>query len=373
MRNALHAPSSSCTAGPQAQSGRFHAAARVPFGIGALEIAGERVPVAQADAEVRPFGILTTFSHGWVGERQILVVAPLAGGFPVLLRDLVVGLLEHGTVSVTDWLDARYVAAQEGQFGFEDNVAYVAAMMRQLGPQLDVVAVCQGVVAALAATSLISTENPDLAPRSLTLIGGPVDPLANPSRVVRLLREHSLEWFEDNVIEAVPIGYPGEGRLIYPAWRQLMTFSGYLARHVIGRGELFWKLLRDDGDDPIHFSFLKLCLLQMDLTAQHFLENVHNVFHKRALLTGEVIVQNTRIDLKAIRHTALMTIEGEHDDIAAPGQTYAAHAACSCIPEERHAHLLVPGSGHFSLFHGEVLRRIVLPTIAGFFERSADR
>ena len=350
---------------------QIHPPVRSSFGIQPLKIGETTVRVIQSDDLSLPFGILTTFSHLNVGRRRILVVAPLAGGFAVLLRDLVIGLLRHGAVSVTDWLDARYVPAEEGEFGLGDNIRYVMAMMRHLGPNLDVVAVCQGVVAALAATALIAVESPDQAPRSLVLIGGPVDPLASPTRVVRLVRACSLNWFRHSVIEAVPHGFPGEGRLVYPAVYQQMTFSAYLARHLAGRGELFWKLLRDDGEDPIHFPFLRLCLLMMALPKKFFLENIHEVYHRRSLITGGLLDRNKLVNLRAIRHTALMTVEGQDDDIAAPGQTHAAHAACESVPDEWRSHLLVPGAGHFSLFHGEIWRRIVLPEILLFLERAS--
>lgn len=370
MRRARDGTLPESTVKDSASSERIDPPARSLFGLEALRVGQATVRVTQTDHLSLPFGLLTTFSHPKVGPRRILVVAPLAGDFPVLLRDLVVGLLRHDTVSVTDWLDARYVPAHEGQFGLEDNIRYVMAMMRHLGPDLDVVAVCQGVVAALAATALIAAESLDQAPRSLVLIGGPVDPLANPTRVVRLVRARSLQWFQNNVISAVPAGLPGEGRLVYPAVHQRTTFSAYLARHLAARGELLWKLLRDDGEDPVHFPFLKLCLLMMDLPAQFFLENIREVYHRRSLLTGDLLVGDKRVNLRAIRRTALMTIEGQDDDIAAPGQTYAAHAACVSVPAQWRSHLLVPGSGHFSLFHGGIWRQTVLPGILSFLEKA---
>ena len=350
---------------------QIHSPVRSTFGIESLRVGQTTVRVTQSDCLSLPFGILTSFSHLKVGERKILVVAPLASGFAVLLRDLVIGLLRHGTVSVTDWLDARYLLAREGQFGLQDNIRYVLAMMRQLGPDLDVVAVCQGAVAALAATAILSAEDPDRAPRSLVLIGGPVDPLANPTRAVDFARSHSVAWFRKSVIEAVPPGFPGEGRLVYPAVRQQMTFSVYLARHLAGQGELFWKLLRDDGEDPIRSPLLRLCLLMMDLPAKFFLENIREVYHRQSLLTGSLLVGSKPVKLRAIRRTALMTVEGQNDDIAAPGQTYAAHAACAAVPEEWRSHLLVPGAGHFSLFHGGTWRQTVLPEVLSFFERAS--
>jgi poly(3-hydroxybutyrate) depolymerase len=349
----------------------IHSPARQPFGIEKLRVGPETVHVTQSDPLTLPFSVLTTFSHPAAGERRILVVAPLAGGFPVLLRDLVVGLLRHGTVSVTDWLDCRYVPADEGRFGLEDNIRSVMTMMRMLGPGLHVVALCQGVVSALAAAAVLSAGSPDEAPRSLVLIGGPVDPLANPTRAVRAARARSLRWFQNNVIEAVPPGFPGEGRLVYPAALQRITFSAYLVRHLAMRSELYWKLQRDDGEDPVRFPFLELCFRMMDLPAQYFLDNIGEVYHRQSLLTGSLQVDGEPVTLPSIRYTALMTVEGQYDDIAAPGQTRAAHGACSSVPDERRSHLLVPGCGHFSLFHGDIWRRTVLPGIVSFHEQAS--
>ncbi|WP_158304375.1 polyhydroxyalkanoate depolymerase [Beijerinckia indica] len=323
-----------------------------------------------------PYADLRVFSH--IDPRRdqnlgpILVIAPLAGAFPVLLRDLVISLLrETEQVAVADWFDVRYLPLSRGRFGFDENISSIVDMIRLLGPDVNVIGVCQGVVSALAATAYLSAREPYSAPRSAVLIGGPVDPLANPTAVVQRLRSHSLEWLRKNAIVRVPEGVPGEGRLVYPKMTQLATFTSYLMRHCLEGKELYWKLFADDGEDPLHFPFLSLATQLMDLPAEHFLENIRCIFHDRDLVSGTFFFANTRIDLQAIKNTALMTMEGERDDIAAPGQTQAAQELCRSIPSAKRRHILIEGCGHFSLFHGHICRTRVVPEIMGFLHHEA--
>jgi poly(3-hydroxybutyrate) depolymerase len=339
-----------------------------PFDIESVEIGKKTVRVSNADIWTAPFCALREFSRANSAPHRVLVIAPLAGAFAVLLRDVLVGLLRYRDVAITDWLDARHVPVGEGRFGVEENIEYVISAIRKLGPDLHVIAVCQGVVPALIGTAILSEYDPQGAPRSLVLIAGPVDPLANPTRVVKSLRAQPLGWFKRNVIEKVPTGYRGEGRLVYPASHQLVTFLGYWGRHLAGGGELFRKTIHDDGEDPIRFPFLSLCLSLMDLPAEFFLENVRYVFHGDGLRNPELRFLNCKVDFRKIRGTALMTVEGDRDDIAAPGQTEAAHGLCASIQPEMRSRLLIRGSGHFSLFHGDVLRHQVLPAVLDFMD-----
>ena len=350
--------------------------ARCAFNISSVSVGGRPVEVTERTLQMRPFANLIVFScadadQSRIPQSRILMIAPLAGGFPVLLRDLVINLLRLGNVvAVTDWFDARYVPQRAGRFALEDEIGYVVEMIRTLGADLHVIAVCQAVVPALAATALLAANEPERAPRSLILIGGPVDPLANPTGVVERLRSHSLKWFQENVIAAVPPGWPGEGRLVYPKALQLISFTGYLARHLTEGRELLWKFFDDDGEDPIHYPFSALALTQMDLPAEHFLENIRCIFHDRDLARQKLVVNGEKIDLAAIRTTALMSVEGAEDDIAAPGQTRAAHALCKSIPSRRRQHVLVDVCGHFSLFHGRICRTKVVPEILGFIKQA---
>src|SRR5215210_2913557 len=234
----------------------FVRAARRPFGITSVRIGSVTHPVSESALITLPWAALTAFSHPGVLHRQILVVAPLSGGFPFLLRDLVIGLLRHAhRVAVTDWPDARFVSLAHGRFGVSDSISHVVSMIRTLGPDLHVVAVSQGAVTALAAVALLATEDRDLAPRSLVLLGGPIDPLANPTRLVNFVRARSLSWFGSNVIEVVPAGYPGHGRRVFPCSNQFKMFQAYAWRSFNERSEFFWKSIYDDGEDPVRFPF----------------------------------------------------------------------------------------------------------------------
>jgi poly(3-hydroxybutyrate) depolymerase len=240
-----------------------------------------------------------------------------------------------------------------------------------LGPGAHVIALCQGAVPALAATALLAEHEPELAPRSLILLGGPVDPLANPTRVVQLLRNNPPEWFEQNVVKRVGPSYPGASRKVYPARHQMSALTAYFYRHWTSGGELRGQMLADDGIDPKTVPFFDLFTSLMDLPAQLFLENIQKVFQDRDIWTGQLEWRGHAVDFGAIRHTALMTIEGTNDDIAAPGQTRAAHQLCPNVPTSMRRTLAVEGAGHFGLFHGQGWRRKILPEINAFMAANA--
>ncbi len=284
---------------------------------------------------------------------------------------MVVGLLRHANVAITDWRDPYYVPSSCGEFGLADNISYVLEMIRAIGPGGHVIGICQGAVSALAATALLSTLDEAAVPRSLTLIAGPIDPLANPTRVGLASRAFPPE-FQQNVMRTVPDRFPGRGRRIYPADAQFTALMGYLARQGL-LGEVFWKLWQDDGEDPLWFPFSGLLMRLMNLPAELVLDIVKQVFVERQLCTGRLMVRNQSVMPSAIHRTGLMTIEAQNDDIAAPGQTYAAHALCSGIPDKLRRHLLLSGSGHFSLFHGNRWRSGVLPPLLQFLEETETR
>lgn len=324
------------------------------------------IDIHQRDVAQWPFCILTEFSASNSSENRILLVAPLSGHFAFILREMVAGLVEQADVSVTDWLNARHVSLRAGDFGFDDNVDVIARSMRMIGPGAHVIALCQGVMPALAATALLAKNDPALAPRTLTLIGGPVDPLANPTRVVRMLRQRSLKWLEANALDTVDPSYPGAQRPVYPAHLQMSALLAYLYRHLTSGGELAQKILNDDGLDPVNFPFFDLFISLMDLPAKYFLENIEKVFLDRDAWTGNLTWRGEPVDFGAIRDTAILTIEGSDDDIAAPGQTSAAHRLCPNLAADMRRSLVVPGSGHFSLFYGKMCRELVLPEIKAF-------
>lgn len=345
----------------------FNQPLQVDLGLSKLSFGSRQLSVRSRTFLELPFCTLRCYEHAdQYGDSAVLVIPPLSGHFPVLFRDLLIGLLQRHTVYLADWKNARHVSPDAGAFGFEQNIGYILRMISAIGPNLNVISICQSAVPALSAVSVISRSKTELSPRSLTLIGGAIDPLANPTRVVRLLRERKLEWFLANVVQPVPSGLLGQERLVYPAHIQLTGLLAYLTRHVQEGLELSKKLASDDGLDPRSFSFLRLFSTVMDLPAELFLENIEAVYHERRLLSGRLRYRGEAVMPDKIESTALMTIEGQEDDIAAPGQTYAAHRICSNLPDNLRRHFVIEEAGHFSLFHGDKFRAGVLPNIEAF-------
>ncbi|HEU0222335.1 MAG TPA: polyhydroxyalkanoate depolymerase [Paracoccaceae bacterium] len=348
--------------------------ARRSFGINVIAAGLDCVPVIVRDLADTPFWTLVEFARAdALAAPSVLVVPPLSGHFPFLVRDLVLGLLQDFRVHVIDWTNVRHVPVRHGRFGFEDNIAAIVEAIGLVGSGPAVIGICQGGVPSLAACAVLAAaEDPNL-PRSLTLIGAPIDPLANPTRVVNLVRGRPLSWFANGATVRVLAPHAGRGRMVYPAQLQLTALLAYLTRHINERGELLAKVNRDDGADPQRFPFLDLFTSIMDIDAAHFVENIEAVFHDCALRQGTLHYGGGRVDLRALRRTALLTIEGERDDVAAPGQTSAAHRLCPDLPARLHRQVCVPQSGHFSLFHGAIFRRQVLPVLREFCARPPAR
>jgi poly(3-hydroxybutyrate) depolymerase len=252
-------------------------------------------------------------------------------------------------------------------------MSYIVAAMRAFAPELNVIALCQAGVPTLAAAAYHSGNDRDCAPSSLVLMAAPSDPAANPTRVSRLIRARTLSWYERNVITEVASPNAGKGRLVYPGSIQLLGLWAYLARHLREGGELLAKVLTDDGTDPVRFPFLDLYSAVMDLPAEVFLDIMRHVYQERTLVSGNYRVRGRTVSLQSIRTTALMTVEGEYDDIAAPGQTQRAHELCPSVPDDARRQLVVPACGHFSLFHGEIWRTRVLPEVRAFIDRFGRR
>ena len=347
---------------------------RRDFGISHISGDDRSIQIGQRDLISWPFCVLTEFTVATNTDDCILLIAPLSGHFALILREMVIGFLPRSRVYVTDWLDARHVPLSARDFGFDENIEVIIQSIKRLGPGLHVCALCQGVVPALAATAILSQHNPSLAPLSLTLIGGPVDPQANPTRVVKLLQQRPLDALEATALATVEPGFAGAGRRVYPGLHQLSALLAYFYRHMSTGGELLHKTLNDDGLDPVRFPFFSLFTSLMDLPAKYFLENIQKVFLERQPWTGQLRWRGERVDFGAIRNTALMTVEGEYDDIAAPGQTSAAHRLCQNLPSDMRRRLIQTGAGHFSLFYGRTWRGKVLPAINAFRQaQSAER
>lgn len=308
------------------------------------------------------WGRMRMFSRTGAPRRSVLVVTPLSGAFSVLMRDLIIALLTQADqVAVTDWPDALYLPQDRGACGFDRNCIETLRMIERLDPPYHVVGVCQGVVPALIASILLAQDA--RAPLSLTLLGGPVDPSAHPTRLGRILFDLDPTQ-TDRMLQTVRAPFPGAGRKVFPRLHLMQAFGLYLWRQMLNGGELPRKLLMDDGHDPLHFPLARLCWDMMDIPAEFFVENITRVFKERALAQGHLSVAGWRVTPSALTRTRLLTVEGCADDIAGPGQTHAAHDLCRGLPARTHHRLDLKGAGHFSLFHGTRMRREIMPAIA---------
>jgi len=342
------------------------------FGIDAVKIDGHKVPVKQKTVWSRPFCNLLHFERQFEGKRandpKLVIVAPLSGHYATLLRGTVRTMLQTNDVYITDWVDARQVPISDGRFGLDDYVDYLIDLFHHLGPNVNVMAVCQPSVPVLAAVALMSARRDPMVPATMTLMGGPIDTRVNPTDVNRLAELRSIEWFRRNVIVKVPFPNPGMMRDVYPGFLQLTGFmSMNLDRHLNAHKDLFVHLVHGDGDSAAaHKKFYDEYLSVMDLTAEFYLETVKTVFMDHALPKGEMTHHGERVDLGAIDKTALFTVEGEMDDISGPGQTEAAQHLCTGIPEAMKQHYLQPTVGHYGVFNGSRFRKEIAPRIADF-------
>ena len=336
-------------------------------------VGGERVPVRIESVWERPFCRLLHFER--VFERaprrqqpRLLIVAPLSGHYATLLRGTVEAFLPNHDVYITEWRDARMVPLSEGMFSLDDYIDYVISILHALGGETHVVAVCQPAVPVLAAAALMDADDDPYLPITMTLMGGPIDTRVNPTAVNMLAQKRGINWFRHNVITKVPFPNPGFMRDVYPGFLQLHGFmSMNLDRHIEAHRNLFLNLVKGDGDSAQkHKEFYDEYLAVMDLTAEFYLQTVDTVFVRHALPKGEMMHRDRPVDPKQIRRVALLTIEGEHDDISGVGQTEAAHRLCVNLPPERQAHWLQPGVGHYGVFNGSRFRAEIAPRIADF-------
>ena len=292
----------------------------------------------------------------------------MSGHYATLLRGTVEAFLPNHDVYITDWVDARMVPLSEGRFDLDDYIDYVISMFHRLGGDCHVVAVCQPSVPVLAAVACMEAANDPYVPRTMTLMGGPIDTRINPTAVNKLAEERGIEWFRRNVITKVPFPHPGVLRDVYPGFLQLNGFvSMNLDRHLDAHKELFFNLVKGDGDSAQKKrEFYDEYLAVMDLTAEFYLQTVETNFVHHALATGRMMHRGQKVDPAAIRNVALLTIEGEKDDISGLGQTEAAHKLCVNIPASRKAHYMQPGVGHYGVFNGSRFRSEIAPRIADF-------
>ena len=301
-------------------------------------------------------------------DPKLLIVAPMSGHYATLLRGTVEAMLPHAEVHITDWRDARMVPLTEGRFDLDDYIDAVIAMLDHLGPDTHVMAVCQPAVPVLAAVALMEADDHPNVPATMTLMGGPIDTRINPTVVNELAQEKPIEWFERRVIMRVPWPHPGFMRPVYPGFLQLGGFmSMNLDRHVTAHREFFDHLVVGDGDSADkHREFYDEYLAVMDLTAEFYLQTVQTVFIDHALPRGTMTHRGRPVDPSAIRRTALLTIEGENDDISGVGQTEAAHALTPNIPDARRMHHEQESVGHYGIFNGSRFRNHIVPRVTGF-------
>jgi poly(3-hydroxybutyrate) depolymerase len=342
------------------------------FGLDTTTMNGVKVAVEERVVWQRPFCNLIYFDRQ-VGARRkpqpkVLLVAPMSGHYATLLRGTVETMLPEHEVYITDWIDARLVPLAAGSFDLDDYIDYVIAMLQKLGPDTHVMAVCQPSVPVLAAIARMEAEGDPASPRSMTLMGGPIDTRRSPTAVNQLAMERGTDWFRRNCITRVPFPHLGAFREVYPGFMQL---SGFMAmnfdRHLTAHYDMYKHLIEGDGDSAEkHRDFYDEYLAVMDLTAEFYLQTVDTVFVKHALPKGEMMHRGNPVDLKAIRGVALMTVEGENDDISGVGQTKAAHDLCVNIPAEMRVEYLQKGVGHYGVFNGSRFRSEIAPRIADF-------
>ena len=353
------------------------------FNIRSATVGGVEVAVQEQVRLHKPFCRLLRFkrfSDDPVALAQmktqptVLVVAPLSGHHSTLLRDTVRSLLHDHKVYITDWTDARMVPLEAGSFHLHDYIAYVQEFIRHIGTHVHVISVCQPTVPVLAAVSLMASAG-EVTPRTMTMMGGPIDARKSPTAVNNLAMNKSLSWFENNVIYRVPQNFPGAGRRVYPGFLQ---HTGFVAmnpnRHLNSHYDYFLDLVRGDEDSAdAHREFYDEYNAVLDMPAEYYLDTIHTVFQEFALVNGTWEVEGQLVRPQDIRDTALLTVEGELDDISGAGQTRAAHDLCSGVDRVHQFHYDVPGAGHYGIFSGRRWREMAYPRVREFIGRYEAR
>jgi poly(3-hydroxybutyrate) depolymerase len=339
---------------------------RPPFGIDHVVSGNRELEVREEVRLSLPFGNLLHFSKDdAVPKPKMLVVAPLSGHFATLLRSTVATLLRDHDVYITDWTNARDVPLSAGRFGFEDYISYVIRFLEELGPGTNVIAVCQPCVQTLAAVAVMAEDKNPAQPRTMTLMGGPVDTRVAPTVVNELATSKPIAWFEDNLLSTVPLRYAGRGRSVYPGFMQLTAFmSMNMGRHMAQHRALYQHLADGEAEAAALIrDFYDEYFAVLDLTAEFYIETVEMVFQQALLARGELTYRGRKVNPGLIRKTALLTVEGERDDICAVGQTAAAHELCSSLRPHLKQHYLQPGVGHYGVFSGSKWERQIYPQV----------
>ena len=339
---------------------------RPPWRIDSVLVEGASVPVAEEVVCTTPFATLLRFRKaGAPPQPKVLVVAPMSGHFATLLRDTVRTVLQDHDVYVTDWHNVRDVPLAADRFGLDEYTEHVIDFLAAMGPNANVIAVCQPCVAALAAVALMSEDGHPATPASLTLMAGPIDCRISPTAVNKLANERPIEWFEQNLISTVPWRHGGGGRRVYPGFVQLSAFmSMNKERHVSAFKDYYQHLVADEFDKAdVTRTFYEEYMAVADLAADFYLETVSVVFQQYALPRGELRFRGRRVDPAAIRRTALLTVEGERDDICAIGQTLAAQDLASSLRPYMRTHYVQPNVGHYGVFSGKRWQNHIYPLV----------
>lgn len=349
------------------------------FGLDETIIDGQVVAVTETIAISKPFCRLIKFERDLPSslaasenDPSLLVFAPLSGHHSTLLRDTVRALLPHHNVYVTDWVDGRMVPLSDGPFHLDDYIAYAIEFMRELGPNVHLMSVCQPTVPVMAAISIMAELKDPQMPLTMTMMGGPIDTRKSPTEVNDLANDKPYQWFERNLIYVVPAKYPGAGRRVYPGFLQHAGFvSMNPDRHVNSHYDYYLDLVRGDLEDiDSHRKFYDEYNAVLDMPAEYYLDTIRIVFQDHSLPTGtwEVNFEDKTylIDPSKITNIALLTVEGELDDISGSGQTRAAHRLCSNIPSEHREHIEAEGAGHYGIFSGRRWREVICPQVRQF-------
>jgi polyhydroxyalkanoate depolymerase len=339
---------------------------RPDYRIDGATVEGRAVPVHEEVALDTPFGALLHFRKETnLPQPKVLLAAPMAGHFATLLRHTARTLLDDHDVYITDWKNARDMPLSAGRFGIDDYIDHLIRFFERMGPGAHTVAVCQPCAAMLATAAVMAERNHPALPRSMTLMAGPVDTSVNPTEVNRLAKKHPIAWFERNLIATVPGRYAGAGRRVYPGFMQIGAFMAMnLPRHVRAQMDLYGHIVRGDGRKAdANRKFYDEYLAVSDLPAEFYLETVRKVFQEHHLPRGLFEYRGQKINLAAIRKTALLTVEGEKDDICSIGQTVAAHDLTPGIKPFRKKHYVQAGVGHYGVFSGTKWATQIYPIV----------
>jgi poly(3-hydroxybutyrate) depolymerase len=346
---------------------------RPSFGIAAVGVGGREVAVTEEVACALPFGTLLHFrKDGVAAQPRGLLVAPMSGHFATLLRETARTMLADHDVYITDWHNARDVCLADGRFGLDEYIDYLLRFLRTMGAGAHLVAICQPCVAALAVTALLAEDGDPATPASLTLVAGPIDCRVSPTEVNRLATARSIEWFENNLIGVVPLRHIGALRRVYPGFLQLLAFMNMnLDRHVDSFRGYYENLANGEHEKAeATRSFYAEYFAVADLPAEFYLETVRVIFQEFALARGQLAWRGRKVDPGAIRRTALLTIEGERDDICALGQTLAAHDLCRNLRQYLRTHYIQAGAGHYGVFSGQRWSRHIYPVVRDVIHHS---